>query len=863
MAGHRASVAAHRGRVRNAADREVIERALREIPQAKPVREDEPYYATPGAFLDKIFQHQLALPPLRSRALTKFAHDLVDDQGGIWKELRDHGQDTFDRAVFALVPVHVRSPRRVKVLLNNFATNARIAQSRSIGWLDRAHEVAVLTVLQTEFPAVADDLRRVPRLLVYLRDEEEPASEEVSDVVARYRLHDATEKLRQGDDERGEGEPTETAAGQLLSDDDTATGTREREVASATLRRHLSNYLAKVAAAGIRDPRRDLLYLQAAGGRETLTDPRLGDAIDFATDTAPDAVVETFADETSATLAAAIPLLVTEGDNETGPGRAFAYEAACRVVERLDPNDHATVTQQVGPSLIAAATARTLTPASLPGALLVACWADATDVVREVLENLAEEDPSENLLDSLTVALPHLGDDERKLLVTMLADQFNVLQKPLPTALHDAPVDSAIDLWRSVEDRVLEVLNDLELPEPESEPASATTRTAVQAATPAAPAKPQPTGVGVSRLEEIVETVQQRGDHEPLLSAVLATAQSSKAAESLRTWVGTNADRLVGTMSSPVRHAWHALLGLEQYPRGQRGTWSTLLPEHGAVDTTTDPEDAADEAVEAEATDLATKLLLSTLVPAFGSADDSELRTLPALVSKVASWASASEDDLASSVSEALEAIGWSGGSEDSDGGQMLWDRKEGLFEIAAVLSSAEEAPLYNPFVEDLASMLTAIGLTDFATANWKKLCQQLPKAAAEELSNKVDEYQPSETEPAAVLGLRLAVRAVFGGDALAGAELAQLTPDQQTTALTGAWLALVPHPDEVRGVLAALPFAPTSLRRYCDTLDADQRTIIWLTLASDAAADGHLARAADLPVSARAVSRGIPSSGR
>lgn len=62
-----------------AAEREVIERALREIPQGKPVREDEPYYATPGAFLDKIFQHQLALPPLRSRALTKFAHDLVDD----------------------------------------------------------------------------------------------------------------------------------------------------------------------------------------------------------------------------------------------------------------------------------------------------------------------------------------------------------------------------------------------------------------------------------------------------------------------------------------------------------------------------------------------------------------------------------------------------------------------------------------------------------------------------------------------------------------------------------------------------------------------------------------------------------------
>ena len=122
-----------------AADREVIEQSLRKVPQAKPVREDEPYYATPGAFLDKIFQHQIALPPLRSRALTQFAHNLVREQDGLWQQLRDSGPDTFELAVFALVPVHVRSPRRVKILLNNFATNARIAEARGMAWLDRAH----------------------------------------------------------------------------------------------------------------------------------------------------------------------------------------------------------------------------------------------------------------------------------------------------------------------------------------------------------------------------------------------------------------------------------------------------------------------------------------------------------------------------------------------------------------------------------------------------------------------------------------------------------------------------------------------------------------------------------------------------
>lgn len=830
-----------------AADREVIERALREVPQAKPVREDEPYYATPGAFLDKIFQHQLCLPPLRSRALTKFAHDLVDDQGGIWKELRAHGKDTFDRTVFALVPVHVRSPRRVKVLLNNYATSARIAQSRGIGWLDRAHEIAVFTVLQTEFPAVADDLRRVPRLLVYLRGEEKPTGD-VRMMVDRYRPDTPTSPNATPqptgdteDREQVENDATEAVAGRLLSDDQTPSGARERTIANATLRRHLSNYLAKVAAAGIRDPRPDLLYLQAAGGREALTDPKLGDAIDFATDTAPDAVVEAFAREPSSTLAIAIPLLVTEGDNETGPGRAFAYESACRLVERLDPDDHEVVAQHVAPSLIAAATARSLSDASLPGGLLIACWTGASHVVDQVLAKVAKDGPTENLLDGLTVLLRYLGDDQRLLLVTLLADQFDVLHQPLLRALREAPVGTALKLWNSVADRVRDVLNELELPEPApaSQPA-APTRTAAQA-TAAAPAVPEPTGVGISLLEEIVEVVHERHDHEPLLSAVIATGQSQAAAEPLRDWVVTNVDSLVGTMPSPARRAWHALAGMSSYRGAQRESWATLLPEcddAGAGDTA---PDAHSDEIEGEVNQLATQLLLGTLLPAFATAGDSELRTLPALVAKVADWGSASEEEIARSVAAPLEEIGWEGASANDASGQLLWDRKEGLVGTVAAISSGDDSPMFDPFVTDLATMLTSISLTEFATSNWKKLAQRLPKRAAEELSAKVDEYEPAANEAAAALELRLAVRAIYGGAAPSGAELAQLEPAQQTTALTGAWLALGPHPDEVRSLLPAVRFGPTALRHYCETLDTNQRTDLWLTLADNNAADGTL----------------------
>ena len=48
-----------------------------------------------------------------------------------------------DGVLYVLIPSHVRSPRRVKVLLNNFATNARIAQSRGIDWMARAREIRV------------------------------------------------------------------------------------------------------------------------------------------------------------------------------------------------------------------------------------------------------------------------------------------------------------------------------------------------------------------------------------------------------------------------------------------------------------------------------------------------------------------------------------------------------------------------------------------------------------------------------------------------------------------------------------------------------------------------------------------------
>ena len=55
------------------ADRDVLERALKQLPQVSPFNQSSPYYSSASAFIDKVFQHQLELPPLRVARLTKFA----------------------------------------------------------------------------------------------------------------------------------------------------------------------------------------------------------------------------------------------------------------------------------------------------------------------------------------------------------------------------------------------------------------------------------------------------------------------------------------------------------------------------------------------------------------------------------------------------------------------------------------------------------------------------------------------------------------------------------------------------------------------------------------------------------------------
>lgn len=152
-----------------AADQQVLEEALtRALAQATPADAVNPYYSSGSGYLDKVFQYQLGLPPLLVPKVTSFAADLVRGRGGLWAAI------DINLVVSILVPSHVRSPRRVKALLNTFALTYRLAQRRSADGLlegDRAtkvEEIAKLVCLRVEFPLFARDLLLDHRLCEYV-----------------------------------------------------------------------------------------------------------------------------------------------------------------------------------------------------------------------------------------------------------------------------------------------------------------------------------------------------------------------------------------------------------------------------------------------------------------------------------------------------------------------------------------------------------------------------------------------------------------------------------------------------------------------------------------------------------------------
>ncbi|MCE3552828.1 KAP family NTPase [Pseudonocardia sp. RS11V-5] len=432
-----------------AADRDVLEKSLQEVPQAKPVRPNDPYYSTPGEFIDKIFQHQVALPPLRSYTLTRFARSLVLERAGLWAELR--ALKSLDEVVYTLVPKHVRSPRRVKVLLNAFATNVRIAQARGIDGLGRATEIAKLTVLQTEFASFATELQRFPKLAGWLLEADvEGGDEALREAVERYlpRFTVATDS-----DLADPGSPS----GELIA----SPGDSNQQEAENQLKVRLVAYLRRARAAGIPDPRPDLIYVQGAGPSEGLDDPRFGEAIDLAADTDPAEVLQELDGAKTADIITAVRLLAEKSDSEFGPGRTNLIEIACRLAEKLGADELRGISRVASPSVFVVVNDDERAE-MLPGALLIGTAAGAFELVNRVLAKVENTTLDNNLQGRLLPALLELPAEKMEVVGRILL-QFGPVDQ-FCSALRQLPEQKALLLWESTKSKFNDLLVEIATP---------------------------------------------------------------------------------------------------------------------------------------------------------------------------------------------------------------------------------------------------------------------------------------------------------------------------------------------------------------------------------------------------------------
>ncbi|MDI9966727.1 P-loop NTPase fold protein [Rhodococcus sp. IEGM 1251] len=257
-----------------AADQNVLEEALtRAAKQSTPANAANPYYSTGSAYLDKVFQYQISLPPLLTQSVSKYANMLVSDRGGIWAEIKT------EYVLSVLVPTHVSSPRRVKHLLNTFALTYRLVEERHRTGLlsehprDSAAAIARLVCLRVEFPLFARDLEvdsNLPSLVLQLmRDETEPfpasVSERAQQLARAYALAGAPPATvltsRENTSASGDEEQTENTTSER--DADAMTDAGSPTPTTKAHNKQLLNYLSRTRQ--VPGPSRNLIYMQSSG----------------------------------------------------------------------------------------------------------------------------------------------------------------------------------------------------------------------------------------------------------------------------------------------------------------------------------------------------------------------------------------------------------------------------------------------------------------------------------------------------------------------------------------------------------------------------------------------------------------------
>lgn len=291
-----------------AADQQVLERALTDtLSQPTPRDTLNPYYSAGSAYLDKVFQYQISVPPLMPQSIISFVVELLEGRPGVWQQI--------DVPVVAsiLIPSHVRSPRRVKNLLNAFVLSYRLAQSRveskqlDLDVLASIDELARLICLRIEFPLFARDLIIDPELSEYVRELAEPNAV-VDSIWEKYPYVDEATCRVAEEYARGV-RPVE----RLLAPDEEATTTEEVHSPQG---QQLIDYLRRTRS--VKGPTKSLIHLQNTGSLYGLPASVAEQLERDAQNASFGAVIKTFDGLDTDARAAAIQLLIQQGRAAVG-----------------------------------------------------------------------------------------------------------------------------------------------------------------------------------------------------------------------------------------------------------------------------------------------------------------------------------------------------------------------------------------------------------------------------------------------------------------------------------------------------------------------------------------------------------------
>lgn len=784
-----------------AADREVLETALNLAPQAKPVRDNEPYYSTAGAFLDKIFQHQLTLPPVRPEALTNFARSLADEQDGLWATLRQN-ERLYEDVVYSLVPAHVRSPRRVKVLMNNFATNIRALESREMDWQSRSLQLAVLTVLETEFPSVVRDLRSQPRLLQTLVNDDVPASDELKRLKDFYTV--------------GGGSAGTSAAGSLLAEGSDTDLARARDQLNA----QLDAYLTKVNAARIPLPTLDLIYLQTAGHAEGLSDADLAEALDFAADTDPAQLTAKFGAANPADKQAAVRFLATQANTTVGPGRANVIESACCIAETLDLKDLRPIAGYVASTIFGEVPKGRWRLAATAGALLLGLLEETiSDPVGLVLNHVdANQLAADGLLERVFPVLTALDDDRAEGLHELLGQVYETYPEPMHKALSSLPAHQADRLWLSQHEQIQAGILNVDVAE-----------ALRRASTSASPPPEELTGL--ARYRELV--LQLAGRQSVATEATVGAIQVGLDPDVPAALYELARDQINSFEIPRDRLNQLAITAIANGPE------SLLIGEARDLFRWVDLVDTSPPLAEATADGAAGRIVQ------FVEATESDRRRLAPALAKLIAFGPDSEQlaELISAQLKGLPMLSLADSVPDPSDLAAQEFRRAYYSMLDLLTDPAGMAAAESVREQDLRNAIDSTTLDQRALHGALPYVRGLSTTSAANLDRYLADGADSAADQVGRLRLRIAARGRAGMQPLPAARLLAVLDDGvDSTTMVEAWLETNPPLAQVLRVVPKASVAPSGLGRYVSHRSVTDRSKVWIALCEASYSDHHLA---------------------